>query len=50
MTAKIHGQRNPFTVIQAVFAALAKHESAEVTAMKLGRSLQEMQRINYLRK
>lgn len=42
VSAKLHGQRNPFTVVKAIFNALQQHKSADVIAMSTGRSIQEL--------
>ena len=50
VTAKCHGQRNPFTVIKASFDALAQHESAEEFAMRTGRSIAQIRKVAYRRR
>ena len=50
VTAKCHGQRNPFTVVKAAFDALAQHQSAEEIAMRTGRSIAQIKKVAYNRR
>ena len=43
-SAKVHGRRNPYSVVRATFAALSTHQSIEQIALKRGRRLLEVER------
>jgi len=43
-SAKAHGNRNPYNVVQATFKALMTHESIEDIALKLGKRLVSVDR------
>ena len=47
-TAKSHGNRNPYNVVQATFKALLTHESIEEIAMKRGRRYLNLDRAKRL--
>ncbi|CEG37374.1 30s ribosomal protein s5 [Plasmopara halstedii] len=49
VVSKTHGQRNPFTVVKAVFDALSKHETAEEIALRTGHSVVEISTLARMR-